>query len=55
MSRVILVGGGTAGQQFETVESMKGVVQLDKLNANSALLLVQNEAGRQDLKTVALP
>jgi hypothetical protein len=48
-------GGGTAGQQFETVESMKGVVQLDKLNATSALVLVQSEAGRQDLKTVALP
>jgi hypothetical protein len=34
---------------------MKGVVQLDKLNGTSALVLVQGESGRQDLKTVALP
>jgi hypothetical protein len=48
-------GGGTAGQQFETVESMAGVLQLDKLNETSALVLVQAEGGPQNLKTIALP
>jgi hypothetical protein len=48
-------GGGTAGQKYETVESMTGVVQMDKLNETSALLLVQAEGGPQNLKTIALP
>lgn len=48
-------GGGTAGQSYEKVESMAGVVQLDKLNDSSALVLVQAEGGPQNLKTVALP
>lgn len=48
-------GGGTAGQQFETVESMAGVIQLDKLNEISALVLVQAEGGPQNLKTIELP
>jgi hypothetical protein len=50
-----VAGGGSAGQQYVTVDSMKGVVQLDKLNSTSALVLVQGDSGRQDLKTVALP
>jgi hypothetical protein len=48
-------GGGTAGQKYETVESMAGVVQMDKLNETSALVLVQAEGGPQNLKTIALP
>lgn len=48
-------GGGTAGQQFETVESMVGVIQLDKLNDMAALVLLQAEGGPQNLKTIALP
>ena len=48
-------GGGTAGQTFEAVASMAGVIQLDKLNDSSALILVQAEGGPQNLKTVALP
>jgi len=47
-------GGGVAGQSFESVESMAGVVQMDRLNDTHAVLLVDND-GRQDLKTVALP
>ncbi|MEZ6127789.1 MAG: hypothetical protein R3C59_03845 [Planctomycetaceae bacterium] len=47
-------GGGVAGQSYESVESMAGVVQMDKLNDTHAVLLVDNN-GRQDLKTVALP
>ncbi|MCA9064473.1 MAG: hypothetical protein KDA96_15490 [Planctomycetaceae bacterium] len=48
-------GGGTAGQSYETIESFNGVVQLDKLNEQSALVLIQSEGGVQSLKTVALP
>lgn len=48
-------GGGVAGQGYEKVESMAGVIQMDKLNDFSALILVQSENGPQNLKTVALP
>lgn len=48
-------GGGTAGQSFETVESLTGVLQMDKLNDTSALVLVQSESGSVDLRTVLLP
>ncbi len=48
-------GGGRTGQQVETVESMAGVVQLDKLNDSSALVLLQAEGGPQNLKTIELP
>ncbi len=47
-------GGGTAGQKFETIDSLKGVVQLDKLNDQQAVVLVQRE-NAIDLLTVALP
>lgn len=48
-------GGGTAGQKYETISDLEGVVQLDKLNDQSAIVLVQNSNGSQDLKTVPLP
>ncbi|HJN09143.1 MAG: hypothetical protein QGH33_00075 [Pirellulaceae bacterium] len=48
-------GGGTAGQSFETIEELKGVVQLDRLNDQNAVILVQTDSGSQDLRTVALP
>lgn len=48
-------GGGIAGQQFEGVKSMAGVIQMDKLNDHSALILVQADNSPQDLKTVPLP
>ncbi len=44
----------TAGLPYETVKDLKGVVQLDKLNAKQAVLLVSNE-GRQDIRTIDLP
>ena len=44
----------TAGLPFETLKDLKDVVQLDKLNANQAVLLVSN-AGRQDVRTIDLP
>jgi hypothetical protein len=48
-------GGGTAGQKYETIESLVGVIQLDKLNAENAIILVQNKNGSQDLRTISLP
>jgi hypothetical protein len=44
----------TAGVKYEKIESIKGVAQLDKLDANNAILLVANGTGF-DLKTVELP
>ena len=43
-------GGGTAGQGYETIESLKGATQLDKLNKTHAVVLIGG-----NLKTVALP
>ena len=47
-------GGGNAGQTYDTIDSLKGVVQMDKLNDSHAVVLVDNN-GSLDLKTVALP
>jgi hypothetical protein len=44
----------TAGLPYETLSELKGVVQLDKLNANHAVLLVSN-SGVQDIRTIDLP
>jgi hypothetical protein len=48
-------GGGVAGQSYETVESLQGVVQMDKLNDTHAIVLMESDAGVQSLKTVRLP
>jgi hypothetical protein len=44
----------TAGLKYETLEGVSGVVQLDRLNYDNALLLVKSDAGLS-LKTLALP
>lgn len=46
---------GTAGQPYETIESWKGVEQLDKQGSGHAVILVAESETKQDLKTVALP
>ena len=46
---------GTAGQKYDTIASLQGVVQLDKLNATSAVVLIQSESGALQLKSVDLP
>ena len=43
------------GLPYETIAELKGVQQLDRLDDNSALILVQDESGSLDLKTIALP
>ena len=45
---------GTAGQKYETIESMKNITQLDRLNDSSAVVLMEAESG-SSLSTVALP
>jgi hypothetical protein len=48
-------GGGTAGVQFETIKSLEGVVQLDRLDAEHALLVVKGKDNALSLKTIELP
>lgn len=47
--------GGIAGQSYETIGSMAGAQQLDKLNETHAVVLLQTDSGAMDLRTVALP
>lgn len=46
---------GTAGLKFETIKELSNVKQLDKLNAQSAILLVAADGTEAELKTVPLP
>ena len=47
-------GGGRAGIEYATIEDLQGVVQLDKLNDSTAVVLVKADAG-MNLSSVALP
>lgn len=44
-----------AGLKYETIDDLQGVVQLDRLNGERAVVLVQNENGRMDLRSIDLP
>jgi hypothetical protein len=44
-----------AGLTYDTITNMKGVVHLDKLDKDNALVLVRAEDGTLNLDTVALP
>lgn len=46
---------GTAGLKYETIEKLKGVEQLDKLDDKNAILLVKADNGMMSLETIALP
>ena len=48
-------GGGTKGLGYNTIESLKGVVQMDQLDASHAVILTQDKAGTVDLDTIELP
>jgi hypothetical protein len=43
------------GMPYETIASLKGVVQLDQLDKDHALVLDRGENGSLNLETVALP
>ena len=45
----------TAGVGYETVATMKGIVQLDLLDAERTIVLARVEGGSLNLSTVALP
>ena len=44
----------TSGLKYDTIESLKAVVQMDRLNNEHAVVLMQTNAGT-DLQTIALP
>ena len=46
---------GTAGQAYETIASLTGVTQLDRLNEEHAVVMTQVEGTPAALKTVPLP
>jgi hypothetical protein len=48
------VGGATAGLKYETVKSLDGTFQLDKLNDSTAVVIQKTGTGLS-LQTVALP
>ena len=43
------------GQPYETIADLKGVVQLDTLNKDHAVVLIQDNGGSQNLETIELP
>jgi hypothetical protein len=48
-------GGGTAGVKHEKVADLEGVVQLERLDAEHALIVVKGKDNALSLKTIALP
>lgn len=48
-------GGGVAGQTYDTIASLKGVVQLDKLNDQRGVIVSKSESGILSLTTIDLP
>ena len=48
-------GGASAGQTYETIQSLKNVVQLDKVDETHALVMVQSDGGTSSLMTIDLP
>jgi hypothetical protein len=48
-------GGGKAGLTYDTVEILKGVSQLDRLNDTHAVALIASDDGAENLQTIELP
>ncbi len=48
-------GGGTAGQPYETIKSLQGIVQLDRVNDKVGVIIAQAEGGALNLQTIPLP
>lgn len=49
-------GTGTAGLTYETIADLKGITQLDQLNAETAVAVFESsETGKSDLRTIPLP
>jgi hypothetical protein len=45
----------TAGIKYETIQQLKGIVQLDLLDASQSIVLAKTDSGALNLQTVALP
>ena len=45
----------TAGMNYETIEELQGVLQLDKLDNGHAVILVQSESGELTLEVIPMP
>jgi hypothetical protein len=45
----------TGGIAYETIRSMTGVEQLDKLDDNNSIVIARNSAGALNLQVVPLP
>jgi hypothetical protein len=48
-------GGNSEGLAYESIANLKGVVQLDRLDKDHAVLLVQDQGGKVNLQTIDLP
>lgn len=48
-------GGGAGGVKFETIAELKGVMQLDKLDSERAVVLIANDDKTLTLKAIPLP
>jgi hypothetical protein len=48
-------GGGTAGLPYETIERLQGVVQMDRLNEEHAVVVIAGDDQTLELRTVELP
>lgn len=48
-------GGGVSGVKFETIEQLKGILQLDKYDATRAVVLMETPEKTLTLKTINLP
>jgi hypothetical protein len=48
-------GGGKKGLGYETIESLKGVQEMDQLDKTHAVVLVKDPAGALNLETIELP
>jgi hypothetical protein len=49
------VEGEKKGLPYETVDKLKGIEQLDRLDEGNAIVLARAESGSLDLKTIPLP
>ncbi|HVR74736.1 MAG TPA: hypothetical protein VMT52_10410, partial [Planctomycetota bacterium] len=48
-------GGGSKGLPYDTIEELKGIDQLDRLDEKHALVVRRSDAGELHLETIALP
>jgi hypothetical protein len=48
-------GGGVKGQPYETIESWKGIEQLDRLDKDHAVVVRRTDAGALNLEALPLP